>query len=248
MINWTISDAEPETCAPATTSPKRVAVASHGPIIGALVAVFGMWLFLRLSDEVMDRETQVFDARIVHYLHIHGSPALHAFMTAVSQVGSGMGHTILITCVVLYLIWKSRFLPDGLTLIVAGSGDAVLNEALKRVFHRFRPEPAYYHMGYSFPSGHAMASVVVYGLLAYVLSQELEFQWRILVWTAALFMILMVGFSRVYLGVHYPTDVLGGYLAGACWLWGCILWLHTLKLRRLPRISGPVANTDTVAS
>ena len=250
MITMSFTGHDSQSGGPAAAAaPNRVAKASKGLIIGTAIAVVSMWLFIWLADEVMDSAAQTFDAQIVHYLHVHASPILRRIMSIISQIASGPGHLALIACAALYFQWQRRFLPSGLTMIVAGTGGAVLNEALKRLFHRVRPEPAYYHLGYSFPSGHAMSAVIVYGLLAYLLAREVQSRWRILVWVAAIMMILLVGFSRVYLGVHYPTDVIGGYLAGACWLWGCITWLHVLERRRLaaPAVH-PKASTDQTSS
>src|SRR5204863_9149501 len=101
--------------------------------------------------------------------------------------------TVLIACVVLYLLWRRRFYPDAVALIVAGWGGSLLNELLKRSFHRNRPEPAFYRFGYSFPSGHAMSSVIVYGFLAYLLSREVEGRWRMPVWASAILMVPLVG-------------------------------------------------------
>jgi len=216
-----------------TVSAGRVATASRGLVIGAVAATAAMWLFLWLADEVMESATQNLDARAVHYLHVHASPAVYQFMAAISQIGSPAGHTALIACAMVYCLWRRRFLLGALALLVSSIGGGILNGSLKHLYHRARPEPAFYHLGYSFPSGHAMSAIIVYGFVAYLLARGTEGRYRILIWVAAIFMTLLVGFSRVYLGVHYPSDVLGGYLAGACWLAGCILSLRLME-RRLP--------------
>ena len=106
-------------------------------------------------------------------------------------------------------------------------GTALLNTTLKAVIQRLRPqlpEPWITETGWSFPSGHAMGSLVAYGFLAYLLTQmsPAEFPRRTAVMVLAT-LVLLIGFSRIYLGVHYLSDVIGGYAAATVWLTFCIL-------------------------
>jgi membrane-associated phospholipid phosphatase len=106
-------------------------------------------------------------------------------------------------------------------LAITMLGAAVLDLALKPAFHRSRPVTFFgpRPSSYSFPSGHALASVCLYGALAAILSVRAR-GWfvQFCIWGAALFMAGMIGLSRIYLGVHYPSDVIAGYLAGAVWV------------------------------
>jgi len=227
-----VEPAGEETVEAAAPAEKRVEFASRGLVLGAAGALLLMWLFLRLADEVMESATLRFDAAIVRAQLDHSNPAMHRFMDTVSFLANGNCQTILVLAVTALLLARGRFWPDGVTLLVAGFGGMFLDDGLKQIFHRMRPEPMFYQLGYSFPSGHSFSSVAIYGLLAYWIGQEVGSRWRILVWAVAVALILLVGFSRVYLAQHYPTDVIGGYLAGSCWLSGCIIWLTILRNRR----------------
>jgi undecaprenyl-diphosphatase len=106
-------------------------------------------------------------------------------------------------------------------MLAAITGAEVIEAALKAHFHRQRPE-AFFGApspeSYSFPSGHALLSVCLYSLLATMISARLEGRARWLVRCGAAALIVAIGLSRVYLGVHYPSDVIGGYLAGVAWI------------------------------
>jgi undecaprenyl-diphosphatase len=103
----------------------------------------------------------------------------------------------------------------------------LLNEAFKNYFHRMRPKPSWalaYEQTFSFPSGHSLFSMVLYGLIAYTLvTRRSRPGRRMLIVLCAAAMIACIGLSRIYLGVHWPTDVLAGYITGATWLTGVIL-------------------------
>jgi membrane-associated phospholipid phosphatase len=107
-------------------------------------------------------------------------------------------------------------------LALSVPGGALLNEVLKYAFHRARPRlehPLVQLPSYSFPSGHALAATVFYGFAAILLwSYIVPRVWRIVIGTAIVVVILMVGLSRVYLGAYYPTDVLAGFIEGLAWL------------------------------
>lgn len=127
-----------------------------------------------------------------------------------------------------YLYSKQR---DRLYMyVVCLAGGGILNQVLKRIFERVRPDifPVIAESGYSFPSGHAMGAICFYGILAYFAGLGLKnCTMRWLLMAAAGVYILLIGLSRVYLGVHYPTDILAGYTAGSTWLFFCIT-LHRI--------------------
>ena len=107
---------------------------------------------------------------------------------------------------------------------------------LKALFHRPRPEVVFDNLGYSFPSGHSFFALVVYGMLAYWLTRDMPINRRGTTWTVAILAIFLVGFSRVFLGEHYPSDVAAGFAVAVPWLWGCLA-LPTLFHRRRQRSS-----------
>jgi undecaprenyl-diphosphatase len=118
-------------------------------------------------------------------------------------------------------LWLTARRKQALFLALAMLGAVVLDNGLKLAFHRVRPE-AYFGplpSTYSFPSGHALFATCFYGALASILSAETQnTALRTAIWIAALLFVFCIGLSRIYLGVHYPSDVMAGYLAGAGWL------------------------------
>lgn len=142
-------------------------------------------------------------------------------MLRLTELGSTpVVSTLVVVTVVGFLVvrWKRAAILLSCDLVVA----SVLNTFLKDVFHRPRPQPFFGipppHT-YSFPSGHALFSICFYGMLAALLSARLERPLaRALVWIFATLLALGIGFSRVYLGVHYPSDVLGGWALAVAWV------------------------------
>src|SRR5207244_443099 len=112
--------------------------------------------------------------------------------------------------------------PDLLLLIVAVGGAQLLISLFKVVFHRARPtftDPVTTAQGFSFPSGHSMGAMVFFGLMAYFLIRDNEkLSIRVIIGLIFVATVLLVGFSRIYLGVHFPSDVVAGYAAGIAWL------------------------------
>jgi membrane-associated phospholipid phosphatase len=124
-----------------------------------------------------------------------------------------------------------RFWPDGLTMLLAGVGGGGLMYALKRLFHRPRPEAIFDELGYSFPSGHSFFAVTLYCMLAYWLARDAPPRQRFWIWTIAVTATLLMGFSRIYLGEHFPSDVAAGFAIGIPWIWGCLALPHAFHRR-----------------
>lgn len=140
---------------------------------------------------------------------------------AVSYLGDQALNAILIV-VGLALIYRRRW-RDAILLIVTCGGGALLNMGLKIAFHRARPAAAaaFAVDPWSFPSGHAMNAMIGYGLLAYVLIERFPQRRRAIIGAAGA-LVALIGFARLYLGVHYVSDVIAGYAAGLVWLMVCI--------------------------
>jgi undecaprenyl-diphosphatase len=134
----------------------------------------------------------------------------------------------------LLAVRRQPLLIGGWVAAVAGGG--LLDVALKGMFHRTRPTwdvPLLTARGWSFPSGHAMGSLVAYGMLAYLLVRDPKGRPpRMAIVAGAVALVLLIGLSRMYLGVHYFSDVVGGYAAGMVWLAACITGLEVA--RRMP--------------
>jgi undecaprenyl-diphosphatase len=182
-------------------------------------------LFLSIAEEIPEQGALVrFDDAAAAWLQNHGTETGEAIFNAVSWLGAPVLALVLLVAVVMMV--RRRDWVAALAIASVGGGGALLNYALKMVFHRGRPEYATeFIMGatWSFPSGHAMESLAGYGFLAYLALRHLHSPARrraVIAGVVAL--VLAIGYSRVYLGVHYVSDVIGGYLAGAAWLLVCI--------------------------
>lgn len=194
------------------------------PVIGSalLLALASTVLFGLLAEDVRNHEALPLDSSAGQFLHSYSSPQLDAAMQALSFIGSGR---FVIPCLVVVVLWmvRSRRLAEAVFLPGAYAGSAALNYLLKLAFHRARPELPWSAAAqdFSFPSGHAMNSSVFYLGLTLLVWTVLGRRVGLLGLSVALLVVLLVGVSRVYLGYHYVSDVIGGYSAGLLWL---ILW------------------------
>jgi membrane-associated phospholipid phosphatase len=184
-------------------------------------------LFMYLADEIGEqaRLTQV-DLAVAQFFHNHGTPWAVRLFEAITFFGnpSTLGVIGLVTALVLAFHRRWSLLL-GWAFALIGAGE--LNVILKGIFRRLRPQlldPWVTPSGWSFPSGHAMGSFVTYGFLAYLLTRvpRVDVPRRTAV-AVLVVLVLLIGFSRIYLGAHYLSDVIGGYAAAAVWLTFCIL-------------------------
>jgi len=210
-------------------------------LFGALlVAATGLFVFGWLAEEMLEGDTLKFDTFVRTAVHERATPALTWIMKGFSFLGSVAVLTVLCfmaICGFVYLRWVRMAALLAITMV----GMAALDVALKLAFHRPRP-PAFFGpapTSYSFPSGHAMGSVCFYGVLAAILAARARgkvAKWCI--WTGAVLLIGVIGYSRIYLGVHYPSDVIAGYCAGAVWV-GAVAFLDkVLADRRRNEVGG----------
>jgi undecaprenyl-diphosphatase len=198
--------------------------------IGLVVLLAALWAFGALLEEVLDNETLVrLDVAASAWIHARTTPAGLALFDAITQLGSpvAMGAVALVGSVVL---WRRRRRVALVTWVAAFGGGVVVDQALKLAVHRARPTygGAYLHgHSYSFPSGHAMGSIIGYTMLVYTVHGGGAAARRTraaLLRGGAAVIVLAIGASRLYLGVHYPSDVVGGYAAGAAWLAICLTY------------------------
>ncbi len=215
------------------------------------VILFGgaIWAFAGLLEEVLDNETLVaWDVRVNAWTHEHVTAAGLRFFRAVTLVGlPGVWViTVLFAC---WLLWRrERFLFWA--WIASNVGGGILQFVLKLTIHRGRPQYAagYLHgQSYSFPSGHMMSATICWSLM--VVYAGLSLGWdgtrRARLYIVSTTIILLIGFSRLYLGVHYPSDVLGGLMIGTAWVVLCTTAIRivvsgeaTLERAEGQRVSG----------
>jgi undecaprenyl-diphosphatase len=188
---------------------------------GFSAAVAALLLFGYLANEVLRGETLRFDSFVRNTVHSWASPALTYAMRGVTQLGAPRFLIVLSLVLILWLAKMGRK-RAAILLVVAAAGAVALEELLKLVFHRPRPE-AYFGYPlpstYSFPSGHAISSCCFYGVLAAIVTARMRSRGaKIAVWTAAALLAALIGLSRIYLGVHYPSDVAAGYAVAVIWV------------------------------
>lgn len=191
-----------------------------------LIAVlFGVFiLFASFYKQTTVNGLDVFAMQNVSVIH---HPALSEFFTSITNAASRpYQYAIYIFFTVIWLVVERKWI-EPLVLGICLFGIRFENQWFKSLFERDRPmfDRVIEIHGYSFPSGHAMISIAFFGFLAFLLVQNYSLMRsfkKLLYWLTAIFVVL-VGFSRVYLGVHYPTDVLGGFAAGGTWLLICVL-------------------------
>lgn len=189
--------------------------------LSLLLALTSLLLFVWLADEVLEQSTRRFDEQVRVAVHGYSSPPLTAFMRLVTLLGSSeFLLPVVVVTLAVFLIRRQR--RDAYLLTITMTGAVLLDVVLKLSFLRPRPEP-YFNIpipvSYAFPSGHALLSLCFYGLMAWLAAEWLQkLWWRVAVWVVAGLIISLIGLSRVYLGVHYPSDVLAGYLAATLWI------------------------------
>lgn len=219
-------------------APKPTALFEAAIVTSLALAVLALFLFAWLGSEVLEGDTQHFDQVIREWVHGFASAGMTRAMNAVSL----LGYNILILelliafAVFAWLHWRRA----AVWLAVAMTGSLALDLTLKYAYHRSRPS-AFFGTAphsYSFPSGHALCSFCFYGVLAGLFSARTKsLSWRLLIWIAAAALVAAIGLSRIYLGVHYPSDVLAGYLAATVWVGTVIVLDHVRKVRKSSRKS-----------
>jgi membrane-associated phospholipid phosphatase len=203
--------------------------------LGVLLFIAAAWLFGGIAEDVVsgDPLTQV-DVKIALWMHEHERPALTAFMWAVSYVHS-WPLPVMAALFLLYLA-ANRLWRWALIGLCADVGGVMLNDAVKLAFHRERPTFSGLSAAlttYSFPSGHALGTTILYGLIAlYLISRTKDWRLRVFIVTVAAFLVILVASSRVYLGVHYVSDVVAGAAEGVAWLALCHAAITTWWQRR----------------
>lgn len=185
-----------------------------------LVAVpFGLLLFLVEDKWAPLQEADAGARDELNRLAVQ-SPSLVTALRVISDIGGTIAYLVIFTVVVAYLL-RRGLRRLALFVVVTVVGSLLLNLAVKTAVHRARPvlpDPVAHANGLSFPSGHAQAAVVGYAVLLLVFLPVLRGVWRSLAVVAAVTMVLLIGFSRIALGVHYLSDVLAGYVLGAAWV------------------------------
>ncbi len=204
--------------------------------VGIVVCIAAVWLFGGIAQDVIAGDPlTVVDVQVAQWLHEHATPALTDLMRCITRLGSGPVITAIAVVVALRWAWRRQWYRL-LDLVLVVPGGALLNVLLTHIFHRPRPtfaHPLVHLSSASFPSGQTVAAALLYGLLACFAVQSIpQWRWRILSVLAAFLLVVLVGFSRLYLGAHYLSDVLAAAVEGVAWLAMCLTALETLRRSR----------------
>lgn len=207
-------------------------------IIGAIISLIALVVFIFLAVNITSVDGGLyFDKKILSAVHKNINPAVKNFMLTISFIGSAKFYFIIAPFLIWYLIKKKHFI-ELWSLVATILGSVLLNNVLKISFGRIRPIEFFLveQSGFSFPSGHSMNTLTFYGMAAYLyLRNKKSSLKKVLIWIALAIFILLMGFSRIYLGVHWPSDIIGGYSAGFIWLYICVLGVEYIHKRKSER-------------
>lgn len=265
--------------APRPTGPTRVAMdlvykglrtaASHAGsfyttvgivlVVGVVLAIAGTLAFAEVGEWVQKGLTQSFDVAVLEWIGRHHTRLLTQGAVELTYLGTGTVVLMIVGVSALFL-WHTEHKHSARILLVAVGGNILLNGVLKYFFHRARPTVFDWQtsaVSSSFPSGHAMSATVCYGTIAYLVSRLQKHRVsRVATLTGAVILILLICATRLYLGVHYPSDVAAGIIVGVAWSGFCLAVFEAglvLARRRAPERAAeerpaPVEQEKFVAS
>lgn len=202
-------------------------------LVGATLAIGLTIAFAKFASRVVSGRTQAFDDAVMTFIGNHQYPAVTSVMLEITMLGTG---TVVMTMALIaaVFLWLNAHKHSATLLAIATGGGVVLNGLLKAGFDR--PRPHIFEWGTnavssSFPSGHAMSAAIVYGTVAYLAARlQKRAASRMLTMVLAALMIVLICASRLYLGVHYPSDVLAGVTIGLAWAAFCMATLEAIQL------------------
>lgn len=196
--------------------------------VAFIISVISLFCFACVALLLSSHQITQFDRNTIGSIQGLESPLLTSIMKIFTYIGSGTFIAIL-SIIVLFFLFKRTGQRSELYLFIATIlGSNILFSVLKMFFHRARPD---LHRlieisGYSFPSGHATMAMTVYGILSFLLWRHITTKiGRTILIISSSIMILMIGVSRIYLGVHYPSDVIAGYFTGGFWI-SVAIWYY----------------------
>lgn len=217
-------------------------------LLGMVAMLACVVIFAALADAVAKGKTEAVDRAILLWLNEQASPRLDDFAMNVTALGSGLVVGIVVALASAYL-WGSRHRYSAVLLWIALGGSWILSSILKAFFNRPRPDLFPWRTPHafqaSFPSGHSITAMVGYATLAYLVARLIPQRGlRWLTIGSAATIVALVGWSRMYLGVHWPSDVLGGYATGLAWASFCGLGLSAVRYFRYRRPELAVEEED----
>lgn len=213
----------------------RNAYTTFGILIlgGLAVAIALSFGFAKIAGKVVSGSTLGYDDAAMRFMGSHQVPWISNLMVEFTTLGTGIVVAMIVAVSALFL-WLYDYKNSATLLLVTTLGGLLLNNVLKLGFDRPRPQFfdwGTHAMSSSFPSGHAMSAAIVYPTVAYLAARLQKSGWtRLLTMLAAAFLVLLICLSRVYLGVHYPSDVAAGVIVGLAWSAFCMTTLEVAQL------------------
>ncbi|WP_174728776.1 phosphatase PAP2 family protein [Mesobacillus harenae] len=201
-------------------------------LTGLVTSMFFVYLFAEIAEEMLEQELKTFDDAVIGFFRAIESSTLNQAMIFITELGSVwfLATLSIITILTLWIKVKDKW---GILFFIIGiGGGGLLTRLLKYYYGRGRPSinPEIDAIGYSFPSGHSLGSLIFYGFITYfIIRSELK---KSIKWVAACLaglLVVLIGMSRIYLGAHFPSDVIAGHLAGAIWMILSILALEWVQ-------------------
>ncbi|MEH2261979.1 phosphatase PAP2 family protein [Nostoc sp.] len=201
-------------------------------IVGLASCLLILFVLAEIAEEVLERDAFRFDTTFLLWLHQFANPSLDNVMLFITNLGNPTT-VVIVAGVTVLLLWWRRYQEEAKVFILACLGGLILNTGLKLFFSKPRPE--LWHRlisekSFSFPSGHALGSMVLYGFIAHELATHYP-HFAKFIYSFTVILIAAIGISRLYLGVHWPTDIIAGYGVGFLWLMICITMLKLQRLR-----------------
>jgi membrane-associated phospholipid phosphatase len=199
--------------------------------VGLISCLLIIYVLAQLSDEVLEQEAFAFDRTVLLGIHQFANPTLDRLMLMITNLGDP--HTVVAIAISAFsILWWRRYYQEAKIFVIDCLGGVILSYGLKLVFSKPRPnlwQSAIEETSFSYPSGHALGSTILYGFLAYILATRYP-QFASLIYASAVLLIAAIGLSRLYLGVHWPTDIIAGYSIGFLWVMFCTTMLKLQKL------------------
>lgn len=209
-----------------SVSPRLATLIAAIGTVGLMGCLLLLLILGWLSQEVLEKESFQLDTTLLLSIHRWANPRLDQVMLSITRLGDPEVVVVIVIVGFGWLLWRRRW-AEAKMFTIACLGAAILNQGLKLVFARPRPllwTRLITETSYSFPSGHALGALVLYGFWAYVLATRFPRSAK-LIYAASVAIVGAIGLSRLYLGVHYPTDIFAGYAIGFLWLIICIVML-----------------------
>jgi membrane-associated phospholipid phosphatase len=199
--------------------------------VGLISCLLIIYLLAQITDEVLEREAFAFDRTVLLGIHQFANPTLDRLMLNITNLGNPHPVVAIVVISLAILLWR-RYYQEAKIFVIDCLGGVILSYGLKLVFSKPRPnlwQSAIEETSFSYPSGHALGSTILYGFLAYILATRYP-RLAFLIYAGAVLIIGAIGLSRLYLGVHWPTDIIAGYSIGFLWVMFCTTMLKLQKL------------------